>query len=399
GPWEETENWPTEFISGRQIQGVSCPSVSLCVGVTDQGNVYSSTHPTGPASAWNVAQIDEKGRNTHLEGISCPTVSLCVVVSGGRNDSGEVLTSTDPSGGAAAWQTTQVDESPDLRAVSCGSPSLCVAVGDEGRIVTSTNPTGGASAWRIIGAPGGPGSLRAISCVGTQLCVSGNKGGNLLISTNPTGGLSSWREVDGGGSVQITGVSCPSASECLAVDSNGDVLTSIDPAGGKAAWSFGNLLPFTEAEGNALFGASCLSRSLCALTGARGQIFTSSDPFAKQSAPKGPSRRRRPKRPRVRIASVHLPFRDEIRHHNGKVTIRFYARGRVRGFLCKLDHKPFRRCRSPKRYQPVGVGRHVFQVKAIGMTGLRGPIAREPFTINRLCSEIRGRRKMATVCT
>ena len=221
GPWENTDSWPTPEISGRQIQGVSCPSPSLCVAVTDQGNIYSSTNPTGPASGWSVAQIDEKGRNTHLEGISCPIVSLCVAVTGGRNDSGKVLTSTNPTGGPAAWQTAQVDEL-DLRAVSCGSPSLCVAVGDEGRIVTSTNPTGG------IGAPGGPGSLRAVSCALALLCVSGNKGGNLLSTTNPAGGSSSWSEVDGGGSVQITGASCPSASECLAVDDNGDVLTSTE---------------------------------------------------------------------------------------------------------------------------------------------------------------------------
>ena len=67
GPWPETENWPTNAISGAQIQGISCPSSELCVGVTDQGNIYSSTNPTGPASAWTTTQIDGPGANTHLE--------------------------------------------------------------------------------------------------------------------------------------------------------------------------------------------------------------------------------------------------------------------------------------------------------------------------------------------
>jgi hypothetical protein len=331
-----------------------------------------------------VTPIDGEGHNTHLEGISCPSVSLCVAVTGGRNASGKVLTSTDPTGGASAWQTTELGETFDLRAISCGSVSLCVAVGDEGRIVASTNPTGGASAWKVIGAPGGPGSLRAVSCVAAVLCVSGSAGGNLLSSTNPTAGLSSWAEVDGGGSVQISGASCPSASECLAVDNNGDVLTSTDPAGGKGAWSLSNLLPFTEAEGNALFGASCTSVSMCAVTGARGQIFTSGAPFAKASPPGKPTRQRRPKRPRVKIATVRLPFRNQIRRGTAKVTIRFYVKGKVHSFICKFDRRPFQRCRSPKRYH-VGVGKHVFRVRAIGVTGLRGPISSAPITINPLC--------------
>jgi hypothetical protein len=405
GPWPETGNWPTEFISGKQIQGMSCPSPSLCVGVTDKGFIYSTTHPTGPASTWKVAQVEGSGgRNLHLEGISCPSVSLCVAVTGSRNDSGEVLTSTNPTGGAGAWQVTRVDESLDLRAVSCPTLGLCVAVGDEGRIVSSTDPTGGPSAWRIVGAPGGPGSLRAIACVGTSLCLTGNKGGNLLTTSDPAAGSPGWKEFAGGGSVQITGVACASASACLAVDDNGDLATSTDPTGGKTAWSFGNLIPFTPNDqggpGNALFGASCPSTSFCVVTGARGQIFTSTTPFARQAAPQRPSRRRRrPKRPRVKIAGIHLPFRSELRRGNGRVQIRFYARGRVRSFLCKLDHGRFKRCRSPKRYRPVGVGKHLFEVRAIGVTGLKGPIARERFVIHPLCPAFPHRRALDRICS
>ena len=37
-------------------------------------------------------------------------------------------------------------ESLDLRGVSCGTPTLCVAVAEQGRLLVSTNPTGGAAA-------------------------------------------------------------------------------------------------------------------------------------------------------------------------------------------------------------------------------------------------------------
>jgi hypothetical protein len=60
---------------------------------------------------------------------------------------------------------------------------------------------------------------------------------------------------------------------------------------------------------------------------------------------------------------------------------RFYANAKVRGFLCRLDKQPIRRCQSPKRYRRVPTGRHVFRVRAIGVTGLRGPVALEHFRV------------------
>ena len=379
------------FIGGRQIQGVSCPSPQLCVGVTNQGNIYTSTQPTGPASSWQAFSIDGKGRNTHLFGVSCPTVSLCVAVSGKRADEGKILTSTDPTGGAAAWQIVELGQSLEFRGVSCDSPSLCVAVANEGQIVVSTDPTGGASAWRVIGAPGGPGSVRAVSCAGAVLCLAGNQGGNILSSASPTGGASSWSEANGGSSVQITGVSCASASECLAVDNNGDVLTSTDPTAGRGAWSLSNLVPYTPGEGpmdldgqNALLAASCPSAGLCAATGAFGRIFTNSAPFAKTQDPPATQGHRRSRRPRARIALLHLPGRNRVHNGQGPVLIRFYAKGGPRGFLCRLDHGPLKRCRSPHHYR-LEVGRHVFRVRAIGATGLRGPVAREVFWVGPHC--------------
>jgi hypothetical protein len=392
GPWPNTDSFPSDRITGRQIQAVSCPSATLCVAVTSLGQIYSTTRPTSPPSSWRVTQMDAEGINLHLHGVSCPTVSLCVAVSGGRNDNGKVLTSTNPDGGAATWQVVQLDKSLDLRGISCGSPSFCVAVGEEGRIVTSTNPTGDAGAWNVLGAPSGPASLHGVSCVAVVLCVTGNLNGNVLSSTNPAGGLSSWKEVDGGGSVLITGASCASATQCVVVDNNGDVLTSTDPSGDRSAWSFTNLIPFKpvgkfELEGNALFGASCPSGSLCVLTGALGQIFTSTSPFAKPPAPEKPKQLRGPKRPRARIATVLLLHnREQLLRGKGRAMIRFYARGRVRAFLCRLDGRPLKRCRSPKGYR-VGVGRHVFRVRAVGLTGLKGPVARKAFIVRPPCTD------------
>ncbi len=112
----------------RLIKGVACPTAQLCIAVSFQGKILTSTEPTGPASAWSVADLDPSGPNTHLYGISCPTSGFCVAVAG----SGEIATSTDPTGGADAWSIPHLSEPLQLRGISCTSVSFCVAVGDSG---------------------------------------------------------------------------------------------------------------------------------------------------------------------------------------------------------------------------------------------------------------------------
>jgi hypothetical protein len=388
-PGDSDDNkFTTDPSKYRDLRGVSCPSPSLCVVVTFDGFVYTSTNPGGGEGAWQVADVDGKGRDTHLMSISCPTPSLCVAVSGDRYTSGKVVTSTDPTGGPAAWSTVQLDETLDLRGVSCASPSSCVAVAENGRVLVSSNPTGPPSDWREIGAPAGPGNLQGVSCV-AALCVAGNAAGNLLSSTNPLAGAGAWSTANGGGAVQITGVSCLSTKQCVAVDNNGSVMTSVDPTGGAPAWTFENVIPYVkpgpmEQPFNAMFGVSCASKSFCAATAANSRIFVNEDPFADlpggESGQKQKKRARRPKRPRTTIAHVDGGNGGRTRKRKVGVRFRFYANGRVRGFLCKLDDGPFKPCHSPARYR-VGLGKHVFRVRAIGLTGLRGPIALDRFTV------------------
>jgi hypothetical protein len=376
---------PVAFCSSPRgsLNGVSCASESLCVAVGYEGSVFVSTDPTGGANAWSVGEINTGGGATHLTAVSCPSPTLCVAVSGGSNNSngGKVLTSTNPASGN--WQATELGSSLDLRGVSCGSPSLCVAVAREGRIFVSTNPTGGASAWSEVGAPGGAGDLEGVSCIAYLLCAAGNLTGNVLTSTDPAGGAT-WSEANAGGSVQITGVSCPTASRCVAVDNNGDVLTSTDPTGGADSWHFENLVPFRPTEGteeqtrNALFGASCASTSLCALVGSDSRIFTATDPF---STPTDPPSRKSKQRPRtILVFAEHFWKVATTRRSHIRARFRFYSPTRTRGFECKRDRSLYRPCHSPLRYR-VTHGRHALRVRAIGPTGLRGPAAIKHFRV------------------
>jgi hypothetical protein len=374
---------------GGRLQAVSCASPNLCVAVSYEGFIYVSTDPTGGADAWSPTVINEGDGATHLTAVSCPSPSFCATVSGGSNNSngGRVLTSTNPTAGQ--WQVTQLDSSLDLRGISCGTPSLCVAVAREGRIFVSTNPTGGASAWKEVGTPGGPGDLEGVACVSTLLCAAGNLTGNVLTSTDPAVGGAGWAETNAGSSVQITGVSCPTASRCVAVDNNGDVLTSTDPTGGPGSWRFENLVAFRPTENgnelqpprNALFSASCASTSLCALVGIDGRIFTATDPFSTPDQPAGRRRRKAPRRPRTIIVfAEHFWKATTTRHRHIGARFRFYSPTRVRGFECKRDRGAYRPCYSPLRYR-VTHGRHTLRVRAIGPTGLRGLAATKHFRI------------------
>lgn len=309
--------------------------------------IYTATDPTGPAGAWSVADLSPEGPNTHIYGVSCPTASFCVAV-GAR-------------GGIRPENT------------------------DAGQILSSANPLAGA--WRQVEPTGTEGGFFGVSCPGISLCVSGDAIGHMLVSANPDGGPSAWSTVPGGASVQITGVSCPSLSRCAVVDSNGDVITVADPAPKPGGWTLINVAPYPgidETAPNGMFGVSCPTTGLCAVAGKEGQIFVGVDPFGEQPEPikkKAPRHRKRPKRPRTTIARGPSPG-TEIHGRTVKVLFRFFARHhvQVRGFVCAIDKRPLRRCRSPKGYR-VGLGKHVFRVRAIGWTGLKGPAARYRFKV------------------
>jgi hypothetical protein len=253
------------------ITAISCPSASLCVA--DQaGNILSSTDPTGGANAWSSAGEPSS------RGVSCPSISLCTAVGGSI-----VLTATDPSGGASAWTTATINGYPSLSVISCPSVSLCVAGGGGPTILTiltSTDPTGGASSWTRASIPFDGGTLDAVSCPSVSLCVATTNRGDVFTSTNSTGGASAWTKttIDTGTNGLDT-VSCPSVSLCVAVDSAGNALTSTNPTGGSSTWTTANI-----DHGNVIWAVSCPSVSLCVAVDLAGNVVTSTDPTGGASA-------------------------------------------------------------------------------------------------------------------
>ncbi len=259
------------------IDGVTCASESLCIafGVKypasgsgpEPGELFTSTNPTGDASAWTATTVSG---TSELEGGSCPSASLCVAFD--TDYGGHIVTSTNPTGGSGAWTVTKVLSGDQLTALSCPSSSLCVGVDEGDDVLTSTDPTGGAATW-TTDALSVRGGFTDVSCPSVSLCAA-VAGSYVASSTDPTGGSGAWSSVHVDGGNPLDGVSCPSESFCVAGDDAGYVVGSTDPAGGAAAWS-----TVDSGDRNGLDEISCPSPSLCAAIDGQGAIATSTDPL------------------------------------------------------------------------------------------------------------------------
>jgi hypothetical protein len=379
GPAETAEELGKVIFPGAQIRGVSCPVTGLCVAVTLDGRIFSSTDPTGGSSAWKITPLGgEKEAHTHMTGISCPSPALCVAVAYGS----KIVISTNPTGDRSAWSVVELAEPLDFRGVSCPSVFLCVAVDNEGKIVASANPTGPASAWGPAVSPAGLNGLNGIACPGVSFCVTGNAG-QIITSISPTT-TSSWKVVAAGTGLPVKGVSCPALTACAAIDNNADAIVSTNPTGGAAAWPFTNVIPSPstpEGTPNGMFGISCPEMSLCVAAGQSEQIITSTDPFV-VDLPKAPGKSKR-----LRAVITHHPAKRVNPGKRGaKVAFRFHAIGvgaKAARFRCKLGGRRFRPCRSPRRYL-AGSGPHVFRVRALAPGGAKSPPASFHFRVGRL---------------
>ena len=131
----------------------------------DLGNVLISTHPTGGYSAWTTVHVDSSALS-----ISCPSASLCVAGDG----NGNILTSTDPAGGAGTWRAAHVASTAiggggcqngvgACHGVACPSVSLCIAIDGAGDVLSSSDPVGGAPAWKTSSINSG-GYLNGVEC-------------------------------------------------------------------------------------------------------------------------------------------------------------------------------------------------------------------------------------------
>ncbi len=227
--------------------GVSCSSTVFCAAFDGNANLATSTNPTGGSSAWTYSGTPIPG---NVSKTSCVSSSLCFMI-----EAGTVGWSTTPATGSS-WKYESLG-SNTLNSISCPTSTFCAAVDNAGNLVTSTNPTGGASAWSKADIDGTT-ALKGISCPTSSFCAAVDSTGNLLTSTNPTGGASAWSKTNIDATNTLNSISCATSAFCAAVDSTGHALTSTSPTGGASAWTS------TTADASAsLTSVSCGSAAFC----------------------------------------------------------------------------------------------------------------------------------------
>ncbi|HET9103047.1 MAG TPA: PASTA domain-containing protein [Solirubrobacteraceae bacterium] len=218
------QTWQQIAVPGSYTS-IACASATLCVAV-GPGVIATSSNPSSP-SGWTSGSSPENALNA----VSCPSSTLCAATDG---NSGDVLTSTDPAGGASTWSAAKIDNR-GLNGIACGSPTLCVTGDGSGDIFTAGNPSGGVTAWSLTAQ--GQWSPGPFACASNSLCMAGI-GQGLIVATSPTGPASSWSTASLPNSLYFAGVSCaPGGGLCAAVDPSGNIATSTNPAGGTNAWS------------------------------------------------------------------------------------------------------------------------------------------------------------------
>ena len=238
------------------------------------------------ASTWQVTEVPDGPVGGILWAISCPSPSLCVAT--GTNSA--IVSSTNPAGGASTWSAVHPEgywlppygdpsqtsyPGNAIRGVSCPTTGFCAAAGPQGHFFATTDPTGPAEAWTEVRLGLDATHMNGISCPSPSLCVAVGQNGRIVTSNDPTGDAAAWQITELNEPFDLRGVSCPTPSLCVAVGLEGNILSSTDPTGGVGAWNVAR----QPAGERALNGISCPSPSLC-VTGNPGQMLTSTSPAA-----------------------------------------------------------------------------------------------------------------------
>jgi hypothetical protein len=246
-PADQPASWSrTEIDEQADIREVECASPTACAVVGGSsslnfgtGRVFTSTTPTAGSGAWRETTVDLGACpasscqvSLGFVSVSCPSLELCVLGDG----SGHVATSTDPFGPASAWQLAYVDDAvvgghsgltyqTTIAGVSCLSGAFCVASDDGGNVLRTRQPTGGAAAWtRFNIAPLGVpfADPMRVTCPSVSRCIAWY-GSSTYFSDIPLL-REPWETqvIDPEG--QVNSLSCPSPTLCVGVDGAGNAV-------------------------------------------------------------------------------------------------------------------------------------------------------------------------------
>jgi hypothetical protein len=178
---------------------LACPAANVCVGIDEEGRLWSSREAAGGVRRWNRRPIVRGGGYLGATSLACPSVHFCLATAYGRSGGDccdlTALATSHPLRGTWAQATVVrgyyafAFRAVNLIALACPSSGLCLAVTGAGDSVYSFAPLRRGS-WRLgatpdsFGAGGSSGfvPLSAVACASASLCLAGDVYGSLLVA-------------------------------------------------------------------------------------------------------------------------------------------------------------------------------------------------------------------------
>ena len=234
---------PTPPLPGQvELHSVSCASASSCVAVGLQSPSLTQFQFSQPLiERWNGTDwtVDQQassstagsgcgtactGPSSQLSGVACGSASACVAV--GSTTTVQSTTTFAEAWNGTSWASTPTVDpaSPSpydrLTAVSCTTPTACVATGSgQDVFIERWDGTG----WSL--QPSSPGAAypNGISCTSSSLCeIVGSRLPGRKLSARPqawmwNGVLWTAQNPPGPVSASLESMACPTASDCFAV--------------------------------------------------------------------------------------------------------------------------------------------------------------------------------------
>jgi hypothetical protein len=204
------------------LTSVSCPTASSCTavgGATGASPPWQTLAESWNGSAWTIATTPNVGtaENT-LNSVSCPSPTYCSAVGtsfpGGQP---ETLDEVWSGGGWAVEATPDVSTSSALVGVTCTSASSCTAVGVAsgagGALVESWNGT----TWSTMTTPTSVDGLSAVSCPTPSDCMAVGDGSLGEVWNGATWTIRRAMKPPNSKGSALSSVSCASATACMAV--------------------------------------------------------------------------------------------------------------------------------------------------------------------------------------
>jgi len=283
---------------GELLSSVSCTSGTRCMAVGQiQVEVppgVTRFHPLAESwngTAWKVVPTPKLAKaGAVLTGVSCSSASDCMAVGNeGRPLNPTQVTLAERWNGTA-WQVVRTPPPPApggtaLSAVSCTSPSACMATGfsgfndGTGAQVTLAEQWNGTT-WqrRTTPTPGSSGGLAGVACTSPAACLA--VGGHATPAANSVTLAERWNGTGwkvqpspnprGAAVAGFGGISCPGTAACMAVgsstDSTGESAFNLAEAWHGASWSLVTT-PNPGSTTNELRGVSCTGASSCMAVG------------------------------------------------------------------------------------------------------------------------------------